>query len=240
MTTLLLDGLAEEYRKKQKRLAELTARKLTMAFKTYNKPKFVIYATKEIQVANAKAANLARQYTNTARRAYSLDPIPLPATVEQDAKMIAQAASTAFGEGQSSVTRLARSEPLWAAQKALSEAAAAMGRGWVRHTGPSPCAICRKLADGKVRGPMVPMAGAHPNCSCVQVFVEEPWSDKKPRRTRKAAPRRKAPAKAVAAKKTPAKKTPAKATALKKATARATAAKKIAAKKPVRRPRKAT
>lgn len=68
------------------------------------------------------------------------------------------------------LTRIARAEPLYAGQSAFAAAlvAAPVAVGWRRATGPDPCPLCTRLADGVVRPSSVRMA-THTGCSCVQV-----------------------------------------------------------------------
>ncbi len=70
------------------------------------------------------------------------------------------------------VVRIARSEPLDAAQVTFQRG---MQRrrvpGWTRGTGPKPCPLCSSLADGTVMSPSTRMA-RHKGCSCYQIPTE--------------------------------------------------------------------
>lgn len=81
------------------------------------------------------------------------------------------------------LARLARSEPLSAAQDATSAAIAnhAEVKGWVRQLNPGACELCRWWAhNGRVYRPTLNFA-RHPGCNCVQRIV---LSDKESQRVR--------------------------------------------------------
>lgn len=170
---MLLEALAERYRLRVRQHGDNTARLILSFLEAVSWRLFVPTVVPKLLIANRQSENLARLYLTTARHLFRLPATALPVVIEDDSERIASAVRTAQGKGTGSIERLARSEPLQAAQKALSRGLEATGQQWTRHTGPSACPICRRLADGEPLPADVAMAIPHPSCSCVQRFIPE-------------------------------------------------------------------
>lgn len=164
----LLDGIAERYRLAVRSHADITAGLVLAALGTLALPLFIPFAVARIVVANRRAMVMAHRYLTTARYVIHQEAIPLPVTLPEEAPRITKAVTTAADLGRGSVERLARSEPLRAGQRALSEAVAVTGQEWTRHAGRNACAVCIGLADGIVLPADVAMVVPHPSCSCTQ------------------------------------------------------------------------
>ncbi len=170
---MLLETLAERYRLRVRQHGDFTARLVLVLLEAVTGRLFVPTAVPKLLSANRQAENLARLYLTTARHLFQLPAVALPVVIQDDTERIAQALRTAQGKGAGSIERLARSEPLQSAQKALSRGLEATDQRWTRHTGPSACPDCRRLADGQPLPASVAMAIPHPSCSCVQRFIPE-------------------------------------------------------------------
>ena len=170
---MLLDRIAERYRLLVRSHADATAVVVRAAREALAVPLFIPYAVTRIVVANRRAGVLANQYLTTARYAAGLDPVPLTLTLSDDSERLAKSVTSAIDLGSGSVERLARSEPLKAGQRALSDAMASTEQGWTRHAGKGACPICLALADGIVRPADVAMVIPHPSCSCTQRLALE-------------------------------------------------------------------
>ena len=169
----LLDEMAERYRVLVRSHADTTAGLVLAALASLALPLFVPFAVARIVVANRRAMVMAHRYLTTARYVTHQEAIPLPVTLPDEGPRITKAVTTAAdrftqGHGRGSVERLARSEPLRAGQRALSQAVAVTGQGWLRHAGRNACRVCTGLADGIVLPADVAMVVPHPSCSCTQ------------------------------------------------------------------------
>ena len=164
----LLDEMAERYRVLVRSHADTTAALVLAALASLALPLFVPFAMARIIVANRRAMVMAHRYLTTARYVTHQEAIPLPVTLPDEGPRITKAVTTATDLGRGSVERLARSEPLRAGQRALSQAVAVTGQGWVRHAGRNACRVCIGLADGIVLPADVAMVVPHPSCSCTQ------------------------------------------------------------------------
>lgn len=75
------------------------------------------------------------------------------------------------GSQRARLARLARDSSVESSVWGMREAMLATGiTGWVRQTDMDPCVVCRNLADGVVRSPLVVMK-RHTGCCCVQRLV---------------------------------------------------------------------
>lgn len=150
----------------------------------FGEDEFVTLAAAEIARHDARATtagDLAVAVAVTAQLGRGVAPVGLPIVDHQsrlrdavrtvlraDVDYPATAVEAAMSRA-SRLGRLARAEPASAAQSAVQVAMERqpMVRGWRRKTDSSPCALCRKWADGKVR-PTGMRMNRHTGCSCVQ------------------------------------------------------------------------
>lgn len=162
-------AVAERYRQRTRRHADRTAGALVAAFDALGPDGYVPSAVVVLVTATLRAQGYAVAYVDLMALVKGIvtatDAAPMV-----DPERLARAARTAGALGVGSVTRLGRSEPLRAAQDALSAGIKANPavEGWTRHTGGNACPVCTALA-GPVLPASVPMVHPHPTCACVQV-----------------------------------------------------------------------
>lgn len=133
-----------------------------------------------IAKANTRAANLALLAFSVAamgamRQSVATPMLSLPNPIERLRKATVTAFSTAADspDPKAIIGRLARCEPLAAAQNTTSDILAddESVRGWVRAVNPGCCELCLWWAAGGKVFPADTEFRYHPGCSCIQVPV---------------------------------------------------------------------
>lgn len=188
--------VVEDYQAQTEALAAGTAAQVLAAAAavhagTFTAAEAVVVIAAAVNMANAAAASLADAFV--AARIEAATGVPTPAVglpPADDFDRLAQAVGTVFGDlpqtagaepsaqdtagnepadtAATRLERLARSEPLQAAQDHAVEVMAAQPRviGWRRVLDADPCELCVWLyANGRIYKPTTRFR-QHPNCNC--------------------------------------------------------------------------